>query len=154
MVPGQLVPSWHIYMKFIQMSIHNFCELHITNLTSELCAECRLQHNFLFNFWAVCQVFTNALTIPKPELSEIDQNPNSKWSFCLLGTFFKAGSYILKKFRERWKILVNSREKKLRKVILIFVARRPLSPKTIMSSGQWFFAVFFFNTAFCEKLVQ
>ncbi len=72
-------------MKFIQIDIHQFCELHITNLNSKLCA-------------GSC---SNALTIPYPELSEMDQNLNSKSSFCLLGTFFCVGSYILEKFRKR-----------------------------------------------------
>ncbi len=44
------VPSWHIYMKFTQMDAHNFCELHITNLSSELCVKCGVLHNFLFEF--------------------------------------------------------------------------------------------------------
>ncbi len=85
------VLSWHIYMKVTQMGAHHFCKLRTTNLTSKLCAES-------------C---TNALTIPYSELSEIDQNLNSKSSFCLLGTFFGAGSYILEKFHERFE---NSRE--------------------------------------------
>ncbi len=60
-------------------------------LTSKLCAES-------------C---TRALTIPYPELSEIGQNLNSKSSFCLLGAFFRAGSYIIKKFREMVKNTTN-----------------------------------------------
>ncbi len=49
-------------MKFTQIYVHHFYELHITNLTSELCTES-------------C---THAFVIPYPELSETDQNRNSK----------------------------------------------------------------------------
>ncbi len=45
-----VVLSWHIYKKFTQTNVHHFCELHITNLTSELCILCRLLPNFLFDF--------------------------------------------------------------------------------------------------------
>ncbi len=31
-VRDQMVPSWHIYTKFMQLVIHHFDELYITNL--------------------------------------------------------------------------------------------------------------------------
>ncbi len=75
-------------------------------LTFELCLVCGLWYNFLTPE-SCAESCINAHSTLYPKLSEINQNLDSKSSFCFLGTFFSAGSYILEKFR--W-IVENSRE--------------------------------------------
>ncbi len=72
-VIDQVMPGWYIYLKFTQTAVHHFCELHITNLTSELCAESR----------------TNAFTNPIPGFKWNWSKRQLKIELLLLGYLFR-----------------------------------------------------------------